>query len=110
MQGIVAEREAIFAKTGLDMDEVRRRKFAPAQEQTEKPPQPPVPVAGGDVVLVIDGWGTFANEYPQLVDQIVALGRSLSYGVRLVISHTSYLQGFKQALKPLATEPGSNCG
>jgi type VII secretion protein EccCb len=99
VQGIVAEREAIFAKTGLDMDEVRRRKFA---LPSEGGPQP-VPVAGGDVVLVIDGWGTFANEYPQLVDQIVALGRALSYGVHIVISHTSYLQGFKQALKPLAT-------
>jgi len=95
VQGIVAEREAIFAKTGLDMDEVRRRKFGPDRQ--------PVPVAGGDVVLVIDGWATFATEYPQLVDQVVALCRALSYGVRLVISHTSYLQGFKQALKPLAT-------
>ena len=28
VQGIVAEREAVFAKTGLDMDEVRRRKFS----------------------------------------------------------------------------------
>ena len=28
VQGIVAEREAMFAKTGLDMDEVRRRKFS----------------------------------------------------------------------------------
>jgi S-DNA-T family DNA segregation ATPase FtsK/SpoIIIE len=95
VQGIVAEREAIFAKTGLDMDEVRRRKFGPQMQ--------PVPVAGGDVVLVIDGWGTFATEYPQLVDHIVALGRALSYGVHIVVSHTSYLQGFKQALKPLAT-------
>ena len=96
VQGIVAEREAVFAKTGLDMDEVRRRKFS------EKPE--PVPVAGGDVILVIDGWATFASEYPQYVDHIVALARSLSYGVHVVISHTSYLQGFKQALKPLATE------
>ena len=96
VQGIVAEREAVFAKTGLDMDEVRRRKFS------EKPE--PVPVAGGDVILVIDGWATFASEYPQYVDHIVALARSLSYGVHVVVSHTSYLQGFKQALKPLATE------
>lgn len=95
VQGIVAEREAIFAKAGLDMDEVRRLKFGPQPQ--------PVPVAGGDVVLVIDGWATFANEYPQLVDQVVALGRALSYGVHIVVSHTSYLQGFKQALKPLAT-------
>ncbi len=95
VRGIVAEREAIFAKTGLDMDEVRRRKFGPQPQ--------PVPVAGGDVVLVIDGWATFATEYPQLVDQVVALGRTLSYGVHIVVSHTSYLQGFKQALKPLAT-------
>jgi len=96
VQGIVAEREAVFAKTGLDMDEVRRRKFSDKPE--------PVPVAGGDVILVIDGWATFAAEYPQYVDHIVALARSLSYGVHVVISHTSYLQGFKQALKPLATE------
>jgi len=95
VQGIVAEREAVFAKTGLDMEEVRRRKFRDKPE--------PVPVAGGDVILVIDGWATFAAEYPQLVDQIVALARSLSYGVHVVVSHTSYLQGFKQALKPLAT-------
>ena len=61
-------------------------------------------MAGGDVILVIDGWATFASEYPQYVDHIVALARSLSYGVHVVISHTSYLQGFKQALKPLATE------
>jgi type VII secretion protein EccCb len=96
VQGIVAEREAVFAKTGLDMEEVRRRKFSDKPE--------PVPVAGGDVVLVIDGWATFATEFPQYVDHIVALARSISYGVHVVISHTSYLQGFKQALKPLATE------
>ena len=96
VQGIVAEREAVFAKTGLDMEEVRRRKFSDKPE--------PVPVAGGDIVLVIDGWGTFATEFPQYVDHIVALGRSLGYGIHLVVSHTSYLQGFKQALKPLATE------
>jgi type VII secretion protein EccCb len=96
VQGIVAEREAMFAKTGLDMDEVRRRKFSDKPE--------PVPVAGGDVVLVIDGWATFATEFPQYVDHIVALGRQLGYGVHIVVSHTSYLQGFKQALKPLATE------
>ena len=96
VQGIVAEREAVFAKTGLDMDEVRRRKFSDKPE--------PVPVAGGDIVLVIDGWATFATEFPQYVDHIVALGRSLGYGVHIVVSHTSYLQGFKQALKPLATE------
>jgi type VII secretion protein EccCb len=96
VQGIVAEREAVFAKTGLDMDEVRRRKFSDKPE--------PVPVAGGDIVLVIDGWAGFASEYPQYVDHIVALARSLSYGVHVVVSHTSYLQGFKQALKPLATE------
>ena len=95
VQGIVAEREAIFAKTGLDMEEVRRRKFGVERQ--------PAPVAGGDVVLVIDGWATFATEYPQLVDHVVALCRALSYGVHVVISHTSYLQGFKQALKPLAT-------
>ena len=64
VQGIVAEREAVFAKTGLDMDEVRRRKFSDKPE--------PCPVAGGDVILVIDGWATFAAEYPQLVDHIVA--------------------------------------
>lgn len=96
VQGIVAEREAVFAKTGLDMEEVRRRKFSDKPE--------PVPVAGGDVVLVIDGWATFATEFPQYVDHIVALGRCLGYGVHIVVSHTSYLQGFKQALKPLATE------
>ena len=62
-----------------------------------------MPVAGGDVILVIDGWATFATEYPQYVDHIVALRRALSYGVHVVVSHTSYLQGFKQALKPLAT-------
>ena len=32
VQGIVAEREAVFAKTGLDMDEVRRRKFSEKPE------------------------------------------------------------------------------
>ncbi|MCG5433043.1 type VII secretion protein EccCb [Mycobacterium sp. MYCO198283] len=103
VQGIVAEREATFARTGLDMDEVRRIKFG-RDHQTGAGPQPnAVPIAGGDVVLVIDGWATFAAEYPQYVDQIVALSRQLSYGVHVVVSHTSYLQGFKQALKPLAT-------
>ena len=93
--GIVAEREAVFAKTGLDMDEVRRRKFS------EKPE--PVPVAGGDVIPGHRRLGHVRGRVPQLVDHIVALARALSYGVHVVISHTSYLQGFKQALKPLAT-------
>jgi type VII secretion protein EccCa/type VII secretion protein EccCb len=94
VQAIVAERETLFARNRLDMDTVRRLKFGPNPVD--------VGVTGGDVVLIIDGWANFATEFANHVDTAIALMRARNYGVRLVITHTSYLMGLKQAIKPEA--------
>ena len=96
VQGIVAEREAIFANRGLDMDTVRRAKFG------RKPVD--LGVSGGDVVLIVDGWANFAEAFPKQVDAAVSLMRARNYGVRVVITHTSYLSNLKQSIKPEAKE------
>ncbi|HZA10649.1 type VII secretion protein EccCa [Mycobacterium sp.] len=94
VRNIVAEREALFARNRLDMDTVRRAKFGPNPVD--------VGVSGGDVVLIIDGWANFATQFEMHVDTILALMRARNYGVRVVITHTSYLSGLKQSIKPEA--------
>ncbi|MBV8927929.1 MAG: type VII secretion protein EccCb, partial [Mycobacteriaceae bacterium] len=96
VQGIVAERERVFALNGLDMETVRRAKFGPNPVD--------IGVSGGDVVLIIDGWGNFGTQFENQVDAVLALLRARNYGVHVVVTHTSYLSGLKQAIKPEARE------
>ena len=43
-------------------------------------------VAGGDVVLIVDGWANFGEAMPAQTDAIVALMRARNYGVRVVVT------------------------
>jgi type VII secretion protein EccCb len=91
VQNIAAERDRIFTTRGLDMMTVREAKFGPHPHD--------VGVEGGDVVLVIDGWANFTENYDKHVDAVIALMRARNYGVRVVLTHTSTLSGVRSAIR-----------
>jgi type VII secretion protein EccCb len=91
VRNIVDERERTFAARALDMQTVREAKFGPNPSD--------VGVAGGDVVLIIDGWANFAEAMPKHTDTVMSLMRARNYGVRVVITHTSYLSGLRSAIR-----------
>lgn len=99
VQGIVAEREEIFAREGLSMDRVRRAKFGPPVPEGGRAYDAARRVTGGDVVLIVDGWANFGDAMPAQTDAIVALMRARNYGVRVVVTHTSWISGLRIALK-----------
>ena len=91
VQNIAAERDKIFTTRGLDMMSVREAKFGPDPHN--------IGVEGGDVVLVIDGWANFTENYDKHVDAVIALMRARNYGVRVVLTHTSTLSGVRSAIR-----------
>jgi type VII secretion protein EccCa/type VII secretion protein EccCb len=91
VQAIVAERETQFAARGLDMDLVRDAKFGPNPYD--------IGVDGGDIVLVLDGWANFESALPKHADTIISLMRARNYGVRVVLTHTSYIAGMPLRMK-----------
>jgi S-DNA-T family DNA segregation ATPase FtsK/SpoIIIE len=105
VQGIVAERERIFAREGISMERVRRVKFGPATPREKLSPEEAAKdaaaarVVGGDVVVVVDGWANFTEAMGQQADVMVSLMRARNYGVRVVITHTSWMSGLRIALK-----------
>ena len=96
VRGIVEERERLFAARGLDMEQVREAKFGPNPTD--------IGVSGGDVVLVIDGWANFNDSGQKQVEQFLALQRAGNYGVRTIVTHTSYLSKIPSPIKNLSTE------
>ena len=56
-------------------------------------------MAGGDVVLVVDGWADFKRRWAPQADAILALSRARNYGVHVVVTHTSWTSGLRIALK-----------
>ena len=96
VRGIVDERERLFATRGLDMNQVREAKFGPNPTD--------IGVTGGDVILIIDGWANFHDAMQKQVDQVMALMRAGNYGVRTIVTHTSYLSKIPTPVKNLATE------
>ncbi|MDT5117522.1 MAG: hypothetical protein QOE30_3261 [Mycobacterium sp.] len=91
VKNIVDERERTFAARGLDMQTVREAKFGPNPTD--------IGVAGGDLVVIIDGWANFAEAVPKHVETVTSLMRARNYGVRVVITHTSYLSGLRTAIR-----------
>ncbi|MFF7588811.1 type VII secretion protein EccCa [Kitasatospora purpeofusca] len=78
--GVIARREQSFARLGIDsMTTFRRRRAAGDPE-----------LAGeryGDVFLVVDGWNTVRQDFPDFVAAVnLIAGRGLNYGVHLVIA------------------------
>ena len=91
LEGIVLERDKIFSTRGLDMGKVRAAKFGPNPVD--------IGVAGGEAVLVVDGWKNFTENHSALVDRVLALQRARNFGVRVIITHTSSLSGLQSSVK-----------
>lgn len=88
--GVLNRREAFFRAHGIDSITTYRRQRAAGQLPGE---------AWGDVFLVIDGWGSFKNDYDMLEGVVNDIaGRGLGYGVHVVVSASRYME-VRAALK-----------
>jgi S-DNA-T family DNA segregation ATPase FtsK/SpoIIIE len=75
---LITRRERAFAEHGVDSMAAYRQRRA-AGEFADDP--------HGDVFLVIDGWGTLRQDFPDYVPVVALIAaRGLNYGVHLVIS------------------------
>ncbi len=84
VMGVLNQREAIFKQYSLTSMRDLRNARAEGRVPAEIP---------GDVFLVVDGWGTFREEYDALefvIGDIAA--RGLNYGVHVVLSVTQGMQ------------------
>ncbi|MER6376765.1 type VII secretion protein EccCa [Streptomyces mirabilis] len=80
---VLAHRERLFAQHQIDsMAELRRLRAA--GELSEE--------AHGDVFLVVDGWSTLREDFPDLIPQFNQLAaRGLNYGVHLVVTTSRWV-------------------
>ncbi|MFD5918602.1 type VII secretion protein EccCa [Kitasatospora sp. NPDC058201] len=78
--GVISRREQSFARLGIDsMTTFRRRRAAGDPELADE--------RYGDVFLVVDGWNTVRQDFPDYVSVFnLIAGRGLNYGVHLVIA------------------------
>jgi S-DNA-T family DNA segregation ATPase FtsK/SpoIIIE len=91
VERVLAEREAAFAATGLSSVTEWRRARAAATDPSEQ----------GDVVLVVDGWGSLRESFEPLEPRLLSLAaRGLNYGVHLVLTATRWPE-LRPALKDL---------
>jgi S-DNA-T family DNA segregation ATPase FtsK/SpoIIIE len=92
VSGILSARELRFRQYGIDsMAEFRARRA-----RGELPDE-----VYGDVLLVVDGWLTFRQEFEALEAQVVALAsQGLSYGIHVVVGATRWAE-IRPALKDL---------
>lgn len=82
--GVLARREEHFRANGIDSITSYRRQRAAGQLPDQ---------SWGDVFLLIDGWGSFKQEYEMLeliVTDIAA--RGLGYGIHVVITASRYME------------------
>ncbi len=77
-------REDLFRRHGVSSIEEFRRARAAGHVDEDEP---------GDIFLVVDGWGSFREEYDSL-DYVVAdiAARGLNYGVHVVLSATQTME------------------
>ncbi|MBA0051891.1 type VII secretion protein EccCa [Streptomyces sp. AJS327] len=76
--GVLARREEFFRTEGVDSMDTYRRRRAQGQFSGQQ---------FGDVFLVIDGWGSFRQDYDELHEVVTDLAaRGLGYGVHVVVS------------------------
>lgn len=101
VEAIAAERDQVFITQRLDMDMVRAVKFGqraaggainPAQQAAARG------ITGGEIVLVIDGWKNFSENYSDLATRVAALMRKRNYGIRVLYTHTSTISGLPTAV------------
>ncbi|MDK1476955.1 type VII secretion protein EccCa [Streptomyces sp. 549] len=88
--GILARREQYFRAQGIDSIGTYRRRRARG-EITDQP--------FGDVFLVIDGWGSFKQEYEVLQEVVTDIAaRGLGYGIHIVTAVSRSME-MRPALK-----------
>ena len=87
VRNIVDERERMFAARGLDMPTVREAKFGPNPQRYRRRGRR---CRGGDRRL-----GELHRSDAQAGRHGDGLMRARNYGVRVVITHTSYLSGIR---------------
>ncbi|MFF4157153.1 type VII secretion protein EccCa [Streptomyces sp. NPDC001678] len=88
--GILARREEFFRARGIDSIATYRRRRAAGDFADE---------AWGDIFLLVDGWGSFKQEY-ELLEGVVTdiASRGLGYGVHVVITASRNME-VRPALK-----------
>ncbi|MFG3494505.1 type VII secretion protein EccCa [Streptomyces sp. NPDC047928] len=92
VMGVLNRREEFFRSHGVDSIATYRRKRAAGDLPGE---------AWGDVFLVVDGWGTFRNDYEGLESMVTDIAaRGLGYGVHVVITAARYME-IRAAIKDL---------
>ncbi|MFD7588838.1 type VII secretion protein EccCa [Kitasatospora sp. NPDC059811] len=82
VNSILNQREQRFAEHGIDSVSAFRRRRAAG----ELPDEP-----YGDVFLVIDGWNTIRQEFPDLAPALTLIAqRGLNYGIHLIVGTTRW--------------------
>ncbi|WP_419998356.1 type VII secretion protein EccCa [Streptomyces boninensis] len=90
--GILNKREEYFRERGIDSIATYRRLRARGQISLAEQPW-------GDVFIVIDGWGTFKQEYENLEGVIIDMAaRGLGYGIHVVVTASRTME-VRAALK-----------
>lgn len=59
---------------------------------------------------VIDGWGNFNDANQKWVDQVMSPMRAGNYGVRTIVTHTSYLSKINTRWPRTCPRSASSCG
>ncbi|MGL5850082.1 MAG: type VII secretion protein EccCb, partial [Phycicoccus sp.] len=82
---VIDEREQLFLDKGIDsIAEFRRRRAAGERLGARDL---------GDVFLLVDGWLTLRDDFPDLYDRVVTLvSRGLTYGVHVVITAQRWME------------------
>ncbi len=93
--GVLARREELFRREGIDSMATYRRMRAAGRLPDE---------AWGDVFLLVDGWATFKQDYDMTLEPVIGdiASRGLGYGVHLVVTASRYME-MRPALKDQLT-------
>ncbi|TLQ43347.1 type VII secretion protein EccCa [Streptomyces marianii] len=84
VMGVLNRREEFFRSHNIDSIATYRRRRATGELPGE---------AWGDVFLIIDGWGTFRNDFEGLESMVTDIAaRGLGYGVHIVITAARYME------------------
>ncbi|MFD0264482.1 type VII secretion protein EccCa [Kitasatospora indigofera] len=82
VNSILVRREQRFAELGIDSVSAFRRRRAAGELPEER---------HGDVFLVIDGWNTVRQEFPDLAPALTLIAqRGLNYGIHLIVGTTRW--------------------
>ena len=93
VNGLLEEREAAFARLGLDSMAAYRRAAAGGDLTAAR--------GTADVFLVVDGWGTLRQEFDALEASIIKIAaRGLAYGIHVIVGANRWAE-IRPALKEL---------